>query len=170
MLKTTASLAVALILSYAPFYNDSVTCFRDCQVTTMGRGFIERQEGEVDYPYTDAAGHKTVCFGHLIRTGEHFGLMTPDQCGNLLKRDLQPIQAHINWMVNHPEKLNQFDALADLLVNVGINQPNLFKRVNANADPEFIRFDKAKMPDGTEVILKGLKTRRQAEAALYNLD
>lgn len=166
----TASLAIAtLILSYAPFYDPSVTCFRMCEVTIMGRGFIERNEGEVDYPYTDAAGHKTVCFGHLIKTGEHFGLMTPDMCGNLLKRDLQPVQAHINWQVNRAIKLNQFDALADLLFNVGINQPNLFKRVNANADPEFIWFDKAKMPDGEEVILKGLQTRRQAESQLYNL-
>ncbi len=166
----TPATAIAIIALFAPFHDNTALCIKNCKLTNSDLVFTRNWEGFSPIVYdTDGAGNKTVGFGHLIKPGESFTYLTPDQAQDLLDSDMQPVVATINANAARPLREGEFGSIADLMFNAGIHGKESFMgRVNKKVDPQFTLFNKAKV-NGKEIELKGLTRRRQAEAALYNL-
>lgn len=142
----------------------SEACFKDCRASSVGKALVEQLEGTRFTSYADVGGKETICTGHLIKKGEHFDEpLTLDECETLLENDLKPAESGVNRGVRREVKQNQADAIISLFFNTGAGKKEQFlARVNANKDPKFELFNKV---NGKPV--KGLTTRRKAEASLY---
>jgi GH24 family phage-related lysozyme (muramidase) len=102
-------------------------------VDQAGVDFIEQEEGFSGTPYPDAGG-MDIGYGHVLKSGENWSSITRAQAQTLLSNDLVPIQNVIAQYVTVPLDQNQYDALADLIYNVGINafeNSTLLKMLNA---------------------------------------
>jgi len=165
----TPAIGIAIIALFAPYQSDTATCLKDCKLTNSDLVFTRNWEGFSPIVYKDAGGNSTIGFGHALKPGESYTYLTPDQAQSVLNDDMKPVVSEINAAATRPLREGEVGSIADLLFNTGTRgKENLFTRVNKMVDPQFILFDKAKI-NGKEVVLKGLKARRQAEAALYNL-
>ena len=167
------ALALALLLSLATCSGNPAyaTCFHDCEVDDTGYSLIKRFEGFSPFIYKDTVGVPTVGFGHAILPGEDIRtpLMGPDAL-NLLKNDVGTRTKRINGFVAVPVAPEQFDALASFAYNVGLanlQRSTLLRKVNEGENEsvhaQFLLWDKA---GGRP--LAGLRTRREAEAKLYD--
>lgn len=144
-------------------------CKKNCQLSEAGYALIRLFEGYSPYPYRDAVGLWTIGYGHLILPGEKFTMLTPLQGQQLLVRDAESKVRGVNALVNVSLNRNQFASLTSFTFNLGLGvlkSSTLLKRVNAErhseVPPQINRFVYA----GGKV-LKGLVTRRLAEAKLY---
>lgn len=165
-MKTSIAIA-AIVFSLAPLYTGAT--FGSCHTSTGGKILIRNFEGFSPIVYDDGVGNPTIGYGHMLRSGEHFKYVTPDQAERLLEADLEPGEHYINTYASRPLKNQECDSLESLIFNTGMGgKDKLIARVNKHQDPLIIEFDHARV-NGKEVELKGLKIRRQAEAALYNL-
>lgn len=144
--------------------------------------FVKRYEGLKYSVYADPKGLPTVGYGHLLTAQENAtktimigGLgvslnspLTQTQCDTLLSQDLYNDGAvHIQRMVKVPLTQAQFDALVSFVFNVGqgkLASSTLLKVLNqgnyADVPPELMKW--TGIP-----VLKGLVTRREAEAAMF---
>src|ERR1700683_220812 len=94
-MKTTA-IGIAIIATIAPAYNDSNVCYESCKVTKTGKALIRNFEGFSPLVYKDSGGQKTIGFGHLLKAGENFKMITTDQAEKILEADLEPVEHAIN--------------------------------------------------------------------------
>ena len=131
--------------------------------------FIAPFEGFCAVPYNDIGGKPTVGFGHLIKPGESFTMLTRDEGLALLAKDLIITDNQITKLVKIPLNDNQRVALLSFAFNVGagaLAKSTLLKKLNAGdfegAAEQFLRWNKA----GGRVI-DGLTKRRLAEQKLF---
>jgi GH24 family phage-related lysozyme (muramidase) len=163
------AVVISLFATIFPFYSGAATCLKNCQLSESDLYFTRREEGCVATVYKDSGGNDTIGCGHLLKTGESFIFLTPGQQERLLETDMQSVVKAINISDKRPLKQNEVIAIADLLYNVGTGDKQaFFKRVNAKNNPGFNLYEYARI-GGQERKLKGLETRRQAEAQLYAL-
>jgi lysozyme len=125
------------------------------------------------WPYQDAAGNWTIGFGHLIRSNEHFIVITQAQADHLLAADLSLAARAVNTYVKAPLTQDQFDALCSFVFNVGARNfeySTLLRKLNlgdyVGAAQQFIQWDKVSV-DGVLQPSEGLLRRRQAEENLF---
>lgn len=81
-------------------------------------------EGVRHTPYYDSRGNLTIGIGHLIKKDEHHlksAYLPPGKALNLLKRDLEPCERFLLTDLGKPLTQNQFDALASLCHNIGVD-------------------------------------------------
>lgn len=139
---------------------------------TSARGIevIKRHEGLRLTVYTDAAGHKTIGYGHKLLPGEHYTRITEAEAGALLRADLAAAENAVRELVTVRLDQSQFDALVSFTFNLGranLASSTLLRKLNAGdyvgAAAEFERWNKA----GGRV-LAGLVARRADEAALFS--
>lgn len=144
-------------------------------LTTSQRGleFITKHEGIVLHVYRDVAGLDTIGVGHLIKPGEHFTTITRDEAFALLAIDVKKCETAIRSNVRVPLSQNQFDALVSFLFNVGtgpIVKSGVATELNAGhydkVPAKLLEWCKARV-NGQVVVVKGLESRRKAEAALF---
>lgn len=118
--------------------------------------------------YLDAVRIPTIGWGHTkgVQMGD---TCTQDQANAWLMADLTEAENSINGKVTTPLAQNQFDALASLVYNIGVEDfitSTLLKYLNQNkmqmAASEFLRWNKAR-----GVVLMGLVRRRKAERDLF---
>lgn len=125
--------------------------------------------------YRCPAGKWTVGYGHTkgVRSGS---IYTPEECEEILRKDLIEYGEIVNRLVKVDLTQNQFDAIVSFVFNLGeanFASSTLLKKLNAgdyNAVPEqLLRWNKAKV-NGKMQTLEGLTRRRTAEAALWAMD
>lgn len=136
---------------------------------------IKRHEGLRLAQYVDAAGHKTIGYGHLVRPDESYPRpITQAQADALLASDIRVAEKAIDLLIVTPLAQNQHDALVSFTFNLGANalkNSTLRRRINKNdldVGSEFLKWDKIKDPaTGQYRPLLGLTRRRQEESALW---
>lgn len=127
--------------------------------------FIATHEGFVDHTYDDAAGIKTIGYGHTgadVKAGQ---TITRQDAQELLVKDAQKHWDGIKKYIKVPISQNEADAYTSFAYNVGVNNfknSTLLKKLNAKdyegACKQLLRWNRS----GGKV-LKGLTKRRQAE-------
>ena len=145
------------------------------QISQKGLDLVKRFEGFRAKPYLCPAGVPTIGYGSTYyENGVKVKLtdrsISEEWAEELLRRNMVHYERGVDAMTKDHVNQNQFDALVSFAYNTGlVNYKNstLLKRINANPnDPDiekqFMRWVRA----GGKVI-KGLITRRQAEATLY---
>ncbi|MDE3016914.1 MAG: lysozyme [Pseudomonadota bacterium] len=139
------------------------------QASERALALIRQCEGFTPKPKPDAGGRMQIGYGHDILPGELFSDVSAEQAETLLAADVKCIEAAINRLVTVALSQNQFDALVDLIYNIGtqaFEKSTLLILLNegdmAEAAEQFGRW----VYGGGEV-MSGLTTRRALEKALF---
>lgn len=127
--------------------------------------FVATHEGFVDHTYDDAAGIKTIGYGHTgtdVKAGQ---TITRQDAQELLVKDAQKHWDGIKKYIKVPISQGEADAYTSFAYNVGVNNfrnSTLLKKLNtgdySGACKQLLRWNRS----GGKV-LKGLTKRRQAE-------
>ncbi|HDS8578244.1 TPA: lysozyme [Klebsiella variicola] len=136
----------------------------------MTRETLVHVESIEYYPYRDVAGVLTVCVGH---TGADIQMRTymRTECMALLDRDLRPVYAAINRLVNVPLTDYQRTALATFVFNTGVSaftSSTLLKKLNAG-DYAGARDQMARWVFAAGHKWQGLMSRRDVEMAIWSV-
>ncbi|WP_439242485.1 lysozyme [Lonepinella sp. BR2474] len=143
------------------------------KVSAQAINILKNHEGLRLKAYTDAAGVKTIGYGHtgtINGVKIHDGMViTQKQAEEQLRKDLIHFENTVRNSVKQPLTQNQFDALVSFSYNVGgdaFQKSTLLKKLNSGdtsgAADEFVRWNKA---GGKE--LKGLVNRRNTEREMF---
>ena len=142
-------------------------------ITEEGLDLIKRFEGFRPTVYTCPAGWPTIGYGHVVRNNERerFSAGINERAAEeLLRRDVEAAEKAVLRLIHVPLSDGQFSALVSFAFNLGagaLQRSTLRRRVNREeydaASAEFRRWVWA---GGLK--LKGLISRRAAEAALFN--
>ncbi|KAI4178707.1 MAG: hypothetical protein LQ346_007359 [Caloplaca aetnensis] len=142
------------------------------ELSANGAKFIAGFEGfRADF-YDDAAGVKTIGYGHACQPESECdnidAPITEAEGQALLKSDAAAFVACINEDVNVPLTQNQFDALVSFTYNLGCgNEDDIAAYLNRNDFSGATTAMKEYVHAGGEV-LQGLVRRRQEEVDLFN--
>lgn len=133
-----------------------------------GLHLTEQFEGCKLVAYLDQVGVATIGYGHT--RGVHMGMTcTQDQAELWLSQDVQEAADAVNHSVTCPLNQNQFDALVDLVFNVGVGNfhtSTLLRMLNIGAyDRAAKEFEKWNRAGG--IVREGLTRRRLAEENLF---
>lgn len=139
------------------------------QTSLAGLDLITREEGFSATPYQDVGGYWTIGYGHKIKPGESFASIDEATARTLLAGDLSTAEDAVNSLVTVPLTQPQFDALVDLVYNIGagaFRRSTLLAKLNqgdyAGAQAQFAvwRISGGKIVDD-------LVRRRATEAQLF---
>lgn len=117
----------------------------------------------------------TIGWGHT-KTAKQGMVITETQAEQLIRDDLEWVEAVIDRMVKVAITQNQRDALGSLIFNIGatnFSKSTVLRKLNAKdykgAADAFLMWDKQKdKQTGQMVALRGLTKRRQQERDLFN--
>lgn len=142
-------------------------------ITSSGLQLIKRFEGFSSTIYLDAAGLKTIGYGHLIKPHESAAFkagITEARAEELLKSDIAMAERAVARLINVPLTNNQFDSLVSFTFNLGagtLQRSTLRAKLNREeywlVPAEMMRWIYA---GGRKV--QGLIIRRMAEVKLYS--
>jgi lysozyme len=140
-----------------------------------GIDMIKRFEGFRSAPYKCPAGVPTIGYGATFYPGGKKVTMTDKaitevEATALLQSMLVKFEQYVDSYCIDTVTQNQFDALVSFCYNLGpanLKASTLLKKVNANPNDETIRAEFMKWTKAGGRTLKGLVTRRTAEADLY---
>lgn len=133
-----------------------------------GLDLTEQFEGCRLMAYQDVIGVPTIGYGHTkgVRLGMSSSL---EQAEAWLLEDISYAEAMVNRLVKVPLSQNQFDALTDMVFNIGVGNfqgSTLLRKLNSNdyagASLEFEKWNKA-----GGIVRAGLTRRRLAERDLF---
>jgi lysozyme len=141
------------------------------QLSPAGLDLIKRSEGFRTQVYKDINGFATIGYGHKLLPDESYPTgVTENQASSLLENDVLESSLAVSRMVHVPLTQGQFDALVDFVFNLGQGRLAsskllllLNQRCYGQAAAQLLLWDRA----GQEV-LPGLKSRREAEFALWS--
>ena len=138
-------------------------------VVDKTRELVARFEGLRLAVYKDEAGLDTIGYGHLIKKGESFTVISIAQAEALLDADLEPARNAVNKYVSVPINDNQRAALVSLVFNIGTGAFIASTLLNVLNEYDYqgaaAQFDRWVYAGGK--VSKGLQTRRAAEKALF---
>lgn len=142
------------------------------KVSEKALELIKHFEGLRLEPYSDCRRQLAIGYGHHIKKAEQFpNGITEKEAAQLLRKDLQCVQADVSRMVTVPLSQAQFDALVSFEFNVGptnFRKSTLLKKLNegdyAGASREFDRWIYAGKP---AKVMAGLVRRRATEKAQF---
>lgn len=124
--------------------------------------------------YPDEGGVWTIGIGHT--QGVYEGqIITMAEARGLFYSDMAERAKQVNNVISSAINQNQFDAICDLVFNIGIGNfrmSTLLKLINKNPkdqniEAQFMAWNKIKIK-GKLTFSKGLMVRREAEWYLYN--
>jgi len=141
-------------------------------ITKKGLKLIKRFEGFSATPYFCSAGHLTVGYGHLIRKGEIFKIISVQDAEILLRKDVETAEKAVLNLIDVPLTDGQFDALVSFTYNLGygaLKSSTLRKKVNAE-DHSAVPAQLNRWVHANGRKLLGLIRRREAEAELYQVN
>jgi lysozyme len=138
--------------------------------STQGMDLLKRAEGFRCRVYLDVVGVPTIGYGHRLLPGESFPSGIDEaQASQILAGDLGEAETAIARLVKVSLTQGQFDALVDFVFNLGADRlatSTLLVDLNhgqyEDAVAQLLRWDHAGSKE-----LTALKTRREAEAALW---
>ena len=142
---------------------------------TAGIELIKKFEGFMSKPYKCPAGIPTIGYGATFYPdGKKVTMsdkaITEAEGTALLASMLTKFEQYVDSYCIDTITQNQFDALVSFCYNLGPNNlkaSTLLKKVNLNPNDETIRTEFMKWTKAGGKTLKGLVTRRTAEADLY---
>jgi len=142
---------------------------------TAGIELIKKFEGFMSKPYKCPAGIPTIGYGATFYPdGKKVTMsdkaITEAEATALLASMLTKFEQYVDSYCVDTITQNQFDALVSFCYNLGpanLKSSTLLKKVNANPNDETIRAEFMKWTKAGGRVLKGLVTRRTAEADLY---
>jgi lysozyme len=145
------------------------------KTASAGIELIKRFEGFRSAPYKCPAGIPTIGYGATFYPNGKKVTMTDKaiteaEATELLKSMLTKFEQYVDSYCVDSITQNQFDALVSFCYNLGpanLKASTLLKKVNANPNDPTIRAEFMKWTKAGGRTLKGLVTRRQAEADLY---
>lgn len=92
-------------------------------MTPHGRLLLSQREGVRLHTYRDSKGIPTIGVGHTSAAGLPTVTMrmtiTPQQCDEILTRDLAKFETALNAAIKVPVADHEFDALLSIMFNVG---------------------------------------------------
>ena len=124
--------------------------------------------GTKSVPYTIGYGATFYPDGKKVTMNDK--LLTESQGVDLLKNMLSSFEQYVDSYCVDTINQNQFDALVSFCYNVGpanLKSSTLLKKVNLNPNDPTIKDEFLKWTKASGKVLKGLVTRRTAEAELY---
>ena len=142
----------------------------------MNKGIpiIKKFEGLKLKAYLCPAGLPTIGYGNTryedgstVKLGEQISI---DRADKLLMHTVSQFEKQVDTLITVPINANQLGALTSFAFNVGMGnfrRSTLLRLVNANPNNPAIRTEFMKWTRADNQVLKGLVTRRQAEADLY---
>lgn len=136
---------------------------------------VKKFEGFRSKPYLCPANVPTIGFGTTrYEDGRKVSLSDPEitevRATELLMHDLQKFADYVDSYCRDDINQFQFDALTSFCYNLGpanLKSSTLLKKVNNNPSDPTIKDEFMKWVRGGGKVLKGLVTRRTAEAELY---
>lgn len=142
---------------------------------TLGIDLIKKFEGFSSKPYLCPAKICTIGYGATFYpNGKKVTMtdkpLTEPEGVELLKSMLTKFEQYVDSYCIDTITQYQFDALVSFCYNLGpsnLKSSTLLKKVNANPNDETIRAEFMKWTKAGGRTLKGLVTRRTAEADLY---
>lgn len=141
-------------------------------ITQDGLDLIKRFEGFSPTIYICPAGYPTIGYGHLVRDHEQDRYqqgITEQEAEDLLRRDVQLAERAVLRLIDVPLTDGQYDALVSFTFNLGagaLQRSTLRRKVNREAHAEVpTQLMRWVWAGGKR--LKGLVSRREAEASLY---
>ena len=142
---------------------------------TQGIDLIKKFERFKGKPYKCPAGICTIGYGATFYPNGKKVTMTDKEITEaeaveLLKDMLSSFERYVDSYCIDTITQNQFDALVSFCYNLGpsnLKSSTLIKKVNLNINDETIRVEFMKWVKAGGKTLKGLVTRRTAEADLY---
>ena len=145
------------------------------KIGQQGIDLIKKFEGFSGKPYKCPAGIPTIGYGATFypdgkKVTMTDKVITESEGVDLLKHMLVKFEQYVDSYCIDTISQNQFDALVSFCYNVGpanLKASTLLKKVNVNPNDETIRAEFMKWTKAGGKTLKGLVTRRQAEADLY---
>jgi lysozyme len=145
------------------------------KISKQGIELIKKFEGLKLKPYLCSAGVPTIGYGNTFyENGVKVKLSDPaisqERADQLLGFTLASFEKYVDSFCRDDISQSQFDALVSFCFNLGPNSlksSTLLKKVNANPIDESIRLEFGKWTKAGGRVLKGLVTRRNAEADLY---
>lgn len=155
------------------------------KVTAAGRELITTLEGSKSRAYKCSAGYWTIGVGHKITAKDSnlesiigreatYNILNEEldeqEISALLALDIQDFVRSIVQVVGTKLKPNEFDAVASLAFNIGVNafkRSTLARKINIKADPESIALEFIKWSYVGKNINRGLLKRRYVEAAVF---
>ncbi|HEY1847057.1 MAG TPA: lysozyme [Buttiauxella sp.] len=152
-------------MAMSPGLRNTLLGLSGASALTLAGVMIPELEGVRYTPYYDVAGVLTVCYGHTgkdIMAGKKY---TPEECRQMLDKDLQPFALAVERAVIVPADEYQKAALITFSYNVGISafqRSSLLRELNAG------RFEQAceglkKWTWAGGKQWKGLMNRREVE-------
>jgi lysozyme len=141
------------------------------QLSAAGLELIKRSEGFRGHTYLDVNGLPTIGYGHRLLHTESFpNGIGEAQAAEILRSDVRGAEQTVQRLVKVALTQGQFDALVDFCFNLGAGRlagSTLLKVLNAaryeDAAEQLLRWDLASGKENA-----GLKTRREAELALWH--
>ena len=174
MQHTNVALALAKRFCYAAAFKVAaiagrITLSAAQEMDAVGLRITEACEACRLTAYQDSVGVWTIGYGHTGRDVHPGQVITLEQAEELLRQDMLIAELAVNHDVHVPLTQNQFDALCDLVFNIGgseFSTSHLLLYLNegfyTKAADEFPKWNHA----GGKV-LPGLTKRREAERQLF---
>lgn len=137
--------------------------------------FVGGWEGLRLSAYKDIAGIPTICYGHIegVRMGDR---ATPEQCSELLLKELEVAHSYVEKCITHPLSQNNRIALTSATYNLGPavvcgRNSSVRRYFNSGNTADGCRslalYNKARDPvTGQLKFSRGLDNRRKEEVAL----
>jgi lysozyme len=138
-------------------------------IIQAGLDLIKSFEGFSPTVYLCAAGYPTIGYGHVVRKGESFTVISEDDAENILAKDVETAEKSVLRLISVPLSDAQFASLVSFVFNLGsgaLQRSTLRSKINRgeyiDASDEF-----RKWVWGGGRKLKGLVRRREAERQLF---
>lgn len=142
-------------------------------VNAEGLKLIKQWEGFKEKAYKDGGGVWTIGYGHTTAAGPptvSYGLrVTEAQAAEILRRDIDSVEAAVERLVKVPLNDNQFAALVSFVYNVGegaFAKSTLLKKLNTK-DYNSVPKELMKWVNDNGNRIQGLVNRRASEAGLW---
>ena len=138
-------------------------------ITQAGLDLIKHFEGFSPTVYRCPGGYPTIGYGHQVRAGERFDVITKEEGEALLRQDVVVAERAVMRLIDVPLSDGQFDALVSFTFNLGagaLQRSTLRQKVNRQVHDEVPdEFRRWVWAGGRR--LRGLVFRREAEVGLY---
>ncbi len=161
------------IQTHTALFGTSSNSSSNFDISENGVNFIADYEDFYAEPYRGLDyQNKTIGYGHVIISGEHFESLTNVQAKALLKKDLQSFVNSVSTMISGLNLTQcQFDALVSFAYNCGANAlkfSTLLKDIKSNAPMETIKEDFLMWCNCNGKRELGLYRRRYDEFEMYS--
>lgn len=108
-----------------------------------GQEKLKQLEGFLNVIVADNAGYPTIGYGHKLKPGERFGIISKETALKIMMEDVAPLEGFLNNYIKPKLTQNQFDALIIFMYNIGATA---FLNSSIFQDIKGAKFEEATIP------------------------